>query len=240
MPVMIVVPPGSFTMGSSPGETAREHVAPRNAGWERPQHKIAIARAFALAKDLVTTGQWRACVEAGACRAAWPPAYPPKDNEAVRDVSWQDAQAYIAWLNGQAGSSVYALPSEAQWEYAARAGTRTARWWGDDITVDFRHPPASIWGADPVGAYPPNPFGLDDMLGEVWQWTADCWAESYAGAPHDGNARTDGECSRRVIRGGPITRFSGTAPPWRAAARSWRLATLPTDAVGFRVARHLP
>jgi len=244
-PELVVIPAGSFIMGSSPDETARESVPARDAAWERPQHSVTIAHAFAIGKYPVTFAQWGACVDAGGCNTyRTAERITPKGDAPVAEVSWNDAQAYIAWLNSliqpQGTVSPYALPSEAEWEYAARAGTKTARWWGDDNGLDGDHPRAEDrnFGNGPVGAYPPNPFGLYDMLGGVWQWVADCWVDSYAAAPRDGSARSDGNCSERVIRGGST--FSNWRSTWRSAARSWRLISLRTERVGFRVVRRLP
>jgi formylglycine-generating enzyme required for sulfatase activity len=241
-PEMVVVPAGSFIMGSPPEETAREPVPARDAAWERPQHPVTIAHAFAIGKYVVTFAQWDACVDAGGCTGDRPvESFKPKDDAPLAAVSWNDAQAYIAWLNSQIPSagSPYALPSEAEWEYAARAGTKTARWWGDD-NGGGEHPRAEErnFGTIAVGSYPPNPFGLYDMLGGVWQWTADCWVDSYAAAPRDGSVRSDGTCAERVIRGGST--FGDWRSTWRSAARSWRLVSIRTERVGFRVVRRLP
>jgi formylglycine-generating enzyme required for sulfatase activity len=244
-PVMVVVPAGRFTRGSPPEETAREAVPAREAGWERPQHPVDIAAPFAIGKYPVTRGQWLACVAAGGCAGYRPEAAFPvvPDDAPVTEVSWNDAQAYIAWLNeltrARGRGSPYRLPSEAEWEYAARAGTETARWWGDTPEAEPGSPlgpAATDLPGQRVGRFPANPFGLYDMLGADWQWVADCWAETYDAAPLDGSARQDGDCTRRVVRGGS----RGWRAPRRSAARSWHLISLRTHETGFRPARALP
>ena len=263
-PQMVVIPAGRFVMGSPAGEEGRFDA-------ESPQHSVSV-RSFALAKDDVTVDEFAAFVretgyEAGVCD--WPAgtawnSLGFRPNGPVVCVSWHDAEAYIAWLNGKlrrqpvapsgaastkapAGADgPYRLPSEAEWEYAARAGTTTARWWGDAIGTGNANCNGcgSPWDNRQialVGSFPPNPFGLDDMLGNVWQWTADCWNENYVGAPTDGSAWTTGDCSRRVLRGGS---WSSLPKFLRSAARnrddaSRRGSDYATYA-GFRVARTLP
>jgi formylglycine-generating enzyme required for sulfatase activity len=154
-------------------------------------------------------------------------------------VSWEDAQAYVAWLNSKVGKNLYRLPSEAEWEYAARSGTRTARWWGEEIGVNNAvcDGCGSQWDTKrtaPVGSFPPNQFGLFDMAGNVWEWVQDCWNESYVGAPTDGRPWLTGKCEWRTWRGG-----SWNSVPWvvRSATRSkFGLSERGND-VGFRVAK---
>ena len=161
----------------------------------------------------------------------------------------------MAWLNNKVRDRLapsigadgpYRLPSEAEWEYAARAGTTTARWWGDAIGVGNAncHGCGSPWDnrfIAPAGSFGPNAFGLYDILGNVWQWNSDCWNENYAGAPKDGSAWTAGNCSKRVMRGGS---WSNVPVFVRAAARAWGDAGGNeydyAGYVGFRVARALP
>jgi formylglycine-generating enzyme required for sulfatase activity len=178
---------------------------------------------------------------------AYPPGYIESPRQPAVCLSWDDAQGYLAWLNRTVlpndGNGPYRLPSEAEWEYAARAGTTTARWWGEAIgTANANcNGCGSRWDNTlfaPSGSFGPNPFGLYDMLGNLWQWTADCWAPDYLGAPDDGSARTDGDCSRRVLRGGS---WSNLPKFIRSAARSNGTALgqdvdYASDA-GFRVAR---
>jgi formylglycine-generating enzyme required for sulfatase activity len=180
-------------------------------------------------------------------------------------VSWNDAKAFIRWLSRKTGKT-YRLPTEAEWEYAARAGTRTARYWGDDpnqacvhenvadrstYETGFSRQSRKTWSRPsgrrhdcddgryliaPVGSYRANGFGLYDMLGNVWEWTEDCGNASYTGAPADGSAWLTGDCSRRVLRGS-----SWTSEP--RYARSANRARDPSDyrstGIGFRLARTL-
>jgi formylglycine-generating enzyme required for sulfatase activity len=170
-------------------------------------------------------------------------------------LDWKDANAYIAWLNQRARSErptlakrrgPYRLPSEAEWEYAARAGTTTARWWGNELGAGNANCNGcgSQWDyrvlAD-VDSFPPNPFGLYGMLGNAWQWTGDCWHPSYVGAPSNGSAWTSGDCAKHVIRGGS---WDNVPLFVRAAARSgagpdggeYDYSSL----TGIRIARDLP
>jgi formylglycine-generating enzyme required for sulfatase activity len=265
-PVMVAIPSGKFAMGSPAGEPGRFD----NEG---PQHYVSV-RAFALGKYEVTSEQFQNFLTATGYQPApcnpllhlgWSSpgkglAYPPFDAEPRRwpaaCLDWKDAQAYIAWLNGRvkaqhpdlAGrSGPYRLPSEAEWEYAARAGAATARWWGDAIGKDNAdcNGCGSKWDDRELaetGTFGPNPFGLTDMLGTVWQWTADCWHDSYAGAPHDGSAWTaNADCRKHVLRGGswenvPVFVRSAARTPGVPDGGEYDYSTL----AGFRVARDLP
>lgn len=158
----------------------------------------------------------------------------------VVDVTWNDASAYAAWLSRETGKR-YRLPSEAEWEYAARAGTTSAYWWGHGaatgraVCFDCGSP----WdrrSTAPVGSFPPNPFGLYDTAGNVMEWVEDCYTPHYRGAPTDGSPRHDGDCSRRVARGGS---FSKPARSLRSAARTALAVDTRLDGLGFRVARQL-
>jgi formylglycine-generating enzyme required for sulfatase activity len=178
-------------------------------------------------------------VETSGC--SWrAPGFQQADNEPVVCVSWDDAQAYAQWLSQQT-SYVYRLPSEAEWEYAARGGTTTARWWGDEIgegrTVCFNC--GSRWdhrSTAPAASFPPNAFGVYDTLGNVWFWTQDCWTATLAERPRDDRAVLTGNCNRRIVRGG-----SWQSPSWavRAAHRDWEDAGNREDDVGFVVVREL-
>ena len=176
-------------------------------------------------------------------------AYPPGSAESPKQpaicVGWKDAQAYLAWLNGKVKGEVYRLPSEAEWEYAARGGTTTARWWGEAIGGNNANCNGcgSPWDNSlfaPAGSFGPNPFGLFDMLGNAWEWTQDCWNSNYTGAPQDGSAWIGGDCGKRVLRGGS---WSNLPIFIRSAARSGGDAKgqdfdYASDA-GFRVARSI-
>ncbi len=140
------------------------------------------------------------------------------DNHPVVCVSWNDAQSYIAWLNQSSGQT-YRLLSEAEREYAARGGAQTAFWWGDSINTaqaNYGGTGSSYNGSPkgeyrqatvPVNSFSPNPFGLYNVHGNVWEWTQDCWNEDYSGAPTDGSAWTTGDCRYRVLRGGSWLNF---------------------------------
>ena len=204
-PEMVVVPAGEFMMGSPPTEK-------RAMPDEVPQHRVTIARPFAVSKYDVTFNDWDACVSVGGCpregRAGdvdW-----GRDTRPVIYVSWDDAQQYVAWLSQMTGKP-YRLLSDAEFEYAARAGTQTAYPWGDDIgennanCVDCGSQwtgSAGTWQTAPVGSFAANRFGLHDMVGNVWKWVQDCYHPNYNGAPTDGSTWTGGDCTARVIRGG--------------------------------------
>jgi formylglycine-generating enzyme required for sulfatase activity len=277
-PEMVVIPAGSFLMGSSAEEAARdlEYVVPKgeikgareDMSLEHPQHEVSFSRAFAVGKYPVTRGEFATFVhETGysvenGCTvwidhtyplrqdAGWQnPGFSQTDRDPVVCVNRQDIKAYLAWLNGKLlgrlpseGDGPYRLPSEAEWEYAARAGTRTARWWGGPIGYDNANCDGcgSRWDKKqtaPAGSFRANPFGLADVLGNVWESTEDCWNETYIGAPEDGRAWTTGECDLRVMRGGDWANH-----PWvlRSANRSRERLTDRTNYIGFRVARKLP
>ena len=163
-----------------------------------------------------------------------------RDRRPVINVSWDDAQEYVRWLSDQTGAT-YRLLTEAEWEYAARAGTSTAYPWGNEIGSGQANcwDCGSQWDREktaPAGSFPANAWGLHDMHGNVWEWVADCWNESYLGAPSDGSARLRGECSRRVLRGG-----SWHIEPWllRSAYRNGYGSDNGYFNIGLRVARTL-
>ena len=197
-PEMIVIPAGEFTMGSPATEQGRYN----NEG---PQHKVTIAKPFAVSKYDVTFADWDACVSVGGCPKATDSGF-GRDTKPVINVGWDDAQTYVAWLSKMTGQP-YRLLTEAEWEYAARAGTTTAYYWGDDIGKGNANCNGcgSQWDAkqtSPVGSFKPNAFGLYDMAGNVFQWVQDCYHPDYNGVPTDGSAWNSGDCSNRVVRGG--------------------------------------
>ncbi len=212
-PEMIVVPAGTFKMGSSQAELNNN---------EGPQHTVTIRKAFAVGIYTVTFDQWDACVFDGGCAGYSPPSQDgSRGKRPVVNVSWHDAQIYVGWLNeklrdlqpiaeGAPASGPYRLLSEADWEYAARAGTTTAYYWGEARRKGYANCDGcgSEWDntqTAPVGSFPPNPFGLYDMAGNVLQWTQDCYHENYTGAPANGSAWITGPigaCSARMMRGG--------------------------------------
>ena len=228
-PEMVVLPAGSFLMGSPESEEGRDD----NEG---PQHRVTIGEAFATGVYEVTFEEWDACVADGGCGG-----YRPKDygrgrgRRPVSHVSWGDAQAYVEWLSVKTGEE-YRLLSEAEWEYAARAGTRTRYSFGDEITPRDANYLGNISKTQPVGSYRANGYGLHDMHGNAWEWGQDCWNGSYAGAPNNGEAWETGDCSRRVLRGGSwiyISRYL------RSANREGIRTGDRIYGDGFRVARTL-
>jgi formylglycine-generating enzyme required for sulfatase activity len=232
-PEMVVISAGEFTMGSPESEEGR-------SADEGPQHKVRIARPLAAGKYEVTFDEWDACVAAGGC------AHKPEDQgwgrgrRPVINVSWDDAQAYVAWLAKKTGKS-YRLLSEAEWEYAARAGTTTRYPWGDAPGTNRANfdGSGSQWSGKqtaPVGSFEANAFGLHDVIGNVWEWVQDCWNGSYNGAPADGRAWESGDCGQRVLRGGS---WNDQPEDARAANRSRDRPGSRGNDLGFRVARTL-
>lgn len=243
-PEMVVVPAGSFLMGSPTGEVGRYD----NEG---PQHRVSI-RQFAVSRYEISFDQWSACVRGGGCTnnsapgdSNWGRGARPAIN-----VSWTDAQEYVRWLNTQAsnatarGTGPYRLPSEAEWEYAARAGASARYWWGDQEPVceaGARSGANFAMCADrrtrPVGSFAAasNPFGLYDLNGNVSEWTQDCLSDGQL-APADGSARDANTCSIRVLRGGS---WNSQSRGLRSANRSWESPTNRFNYIGFRVARTL-
>jgi len=242
-PRMMVLPAGEFEMGSPADEPGHK----RN---ESPQHHVSIPYAYAVSRNLVTFNEWDACVAGGGCNAYTPSdAHWGRGQLPVVNVNWNDALAYTRWLSARTGHT-YRLLTEAEWEYAARGGTPTPFYFGDTISteqanydpVDFPasySAPGQYRGSPtPVGSFPPNPFGLYDMSGNVWEWVQDCWNESYAGPhlPTQGQAWLSGDCERRVVRGGA---FNNSPAYARSAFRFWEAATLRSALIGLRVAREL-
>jgi formylglycine-generating enzyme required for sulfatase activity len=232
-PEMVLIPAGSFLMGVPEAESKREGTDDNDA---RPQHQVTIARPFWLGRYPVTRGEY-AVFAAGTGRGAeaWASTrFPQDDRHPVVNVSHADALAYAAWLSEQTGQT-YRLPSEAEWEYAARAGTTTARYWGEDAGKPGEHALfGSTTGTCAVGSFRPHGFGLYDMLGNVWEWTADHWHRDYKGAPSGGTAWLAGGATDRVARGGA---WGSEARNVRAAFR-YRVAPAPRRGdLGFRCAR---
>jgi len=230
-PEMVVVPAGSFTMGS-PGDE------PGRANDEVPQRVVTFARPFSVGKYEVTFEEWEACVAGGGCGG-----YRPGDSvwgrgrRPVINVSWNDAKSYVDWLNRRTGK-VYRLLTEAEWEYVARGGTTTAWWCGSNASCvgEIGWYVSNSGGlTHEVGGKRPNGFGLHDVARNVWEWVEDCWHGSYAGAPMDGSAWvTGGNCGRRVLRGGSWNDNPGVV---RAAYRVGSVTGGRSSYAGFRVAR---
>jgi len=177
---------GSFAMGSN------EDLS------ERPVHQVTI-KPFAIGKFPVSVQEWNACATAKACGFV----STGRDEAPITNVSWSDARQYVAWLAETTGKP-YRLPTEAEWEYAARAGTQTKYWWGDQFQADAANCKNCAANEQPVkvGSLKPNPFGLYDMGGSVDQWVEDCWHKTYQGAPADGSAWVEAQCPAHVLRSG--------------------------------------
>ena len=240
-PEMVVVPAGSFTMGSPPTEKGRSE----NEG---PQRRVTIREPFAVGKYEVTFAEWDACVAAGGCRRHRP--YDRgwgRGRRPVINVSWNDAKEYVGWLSRKTDKD-YRLLSEAEWEYAARAETTGPFHFGQTISSNqANYDGRFTYGSGrrgefrkktmPVGAFPANEFGLNDVHGNVQEWVEDCWQPTYVGAPRDGSAWiTGGYCRFRVLRGGS---WIFTPTLLRTAHRSRNPADSSYSKVGFRIARTL-
>lgn len=293
-PVMVVIPPGSFTMGETPEEQTFWHEEPAILGTTNPPHKVTIKKPFALGQFEITRTEFAAFVKethytqlSDVCLRLVPnnavevprgghfqpdassihmsglgwrnPGFTQTDTDPVICVNWVDAENYAMWLSKKTGQH-YFLPSEAQWEYAGRAGTTTPFWWGDKpedackyenvgdesfakaflirMTPFLFHCNDGFSHTSPVGSFKPNPWGLYDMLGNAWEWTEDCHHDNYIGAPTDETPwMTGGDCAHHEIR----------TPGWEHDSRSQRVAIHfgePTDSLanagGFRIARALP
>lgn len=275
-PAMVVIPTGSFQMGAPANE--EDHTDA-----ETPQHTVTISKGFAMARTAVTVGEFREFVRAsgyvpdsirlggasvydersGALRddsgATWQDDYAGRkadDKLPVVNVSWNDAKAYADWL-GQRTGKAYRLPSEAEFEYALRGGTRSRYWWGDDVPTRqvenltgsgdrsrsgrrwshaFRNYRDGYWGPAPVMSFAANPFGLYDINGNVSEWTQDCWHDNYVRAPNDGSAWINPGCRSHVVRGGSW----GSSPDQvDSAYRQGADGELRSGRVGFRVVREL-
>jgi formylglycine-generating enzyme required for sulfatase activity len=232
-PEMVVIPAGSFAMGSPPDEPGRQLT-------EAPQHNVTIAKPFAVAKFEVTFAGWDACAAQGDCIAQVDDHSWGRDRQPVINVSWNDAQRYVAWLAKRTGKT-YRLLTEAEYEYAARAGTQTAYPWGDDIGTNNANCVGcgSRWDTEqpaPVGSFAPNQFGLYDMVGNVWEWVADCLHEDYSHAPVDGSAWMTEDCGHHRLRGGSWASF---ADEIRSANRGRSATADRLDIISFRVGRSL-
>jgi len=289
-PELVVIPAGNFNMGNSVAEEQQAQQQGAIKTWtdrENPQHSVRVA-AFLLGKTEVSVGQWRAftsaasyltdaerhagnfkgCYTKGVTDGQWDwreshswksPGWDIRDDEPVVCISWNDANAYVQWLGKRTGLN-YSLPSEAQWEYAARAGTSTSRFWGDDPNQACRYANVTdqtvspdggrrSWGDNkhecndgyyyvaPVGHYKPNAFGIYDMLGNAFEWVQDVFHEDYQGAPTDGSVwAVGGDQSKRVLRGGGWqTSKHGLRSAYRAGF--WPFTRASRD--GFRIARTL-
>jgi len=266
-PVMVAIPPGRLTMGSPETEERWDGYD----GEEEPQHEVEIEHVFALGRGAVTLGAFSAFIaetnhdmgesafalngdkwEDTPGRGWRDPGFAQGDDRPVTCVNWHDAQAFIAWLNERLGLTdqpdAYRLPSEAEWEYACRAGTETPFSFGASITTDQANfngtagyggdQPSMVWrkATTPVGRFPANAFGLYDMHGDTWDWCEDAWNKTYQGAPADGAPWRTGDASLRVLRGGS---WGDTPQGCRAAMRDRNNPTVRGNVLGFRLARTL-
>jgi formylglycine-generating enzyme required for sulfatase activity len=224
---MVVLPGGAFQMGSPNAE--RGHFAT-----EAPVREVRIAP-FAASKYEVTFAEWDACASAGGCGGAYPSDRAwGRGQRPVVGVSWRQAQDYVRWLNSQGTHPRYRLLSEAEWEYAARAGATSRFAFGDTLAraqAAFR-----VTRTEQVGHFQPNAFGLYDMHGNAAEWVEDCYNSTYLGAPTDGGAWTRGQCALRVFRGGS---WRDNEAALRSANRARANAGLQDSRIGFRVARDL-
>lgn len=266
-PEMVIIPAGVFNMGSPDSEAKRDD----NEG---PVHSVKIAT-FAMGRSEITRGQFAAFVKKTNYNPGdkcWTldngkfkergnnwlkPGYPQDDTHPVTCVNWNDAKAYVEWLSRRTGKK-YRLPTEAEWEYAARSNTSTARHWGENpvdacgyANAADKSAQAAIHGAtswsvhnctdgfaytSPVGSFKPNAFRLNDMLGNVWEWTEDSYHDSYKDAPVNGSA-WQGNVAKRVLRGGS---WNNSPQDVRAAIRSSDKPALRFSIFGFRVVRVNP
>ena len=226
---LVEIPGGTFRMGDMSGDGGYD---------EKPVHSVTVP-AFRMGKYEVTLAQWDACVADGGCGG-----YTPDDEgwgrgiRPVINVSWDDVQDFISWLNARTGGR-FRLPSEAEWEYAVRAGSTTKYSWGNDIGQNRANCDIDYCGdrweyTAPAGSFSANASGLYDMHGNVWEWTEDCWNDSYAGAPTDGSAWMSGGCGRRVVRGGSWNDSPGYL---RSADRRWDTRSYRDGHIGFRLAQ---
>ena len=232
-PAMVVLPTGALMIGSPTDEDGRLE----NEG---PRRRVIIPNPIAVGRYEVTFEDWDACVQDGGCSHQPSDQGWGRERYPVVNVNWHDAQAYTKWLSWKSGYR-YRLLSEAEWEYAARARSQSARHWGETIGIRQANCKgcASAWDnrqSAPAGSFRPNAFGLHDMLGNVWEWTEDCWNDSHKGATSIAQPRVEGQCQRRVLRGGGW--FDGPEMV-RSAVRVSRVTDLRYYVIGFRVARDL-
>jgi formylglycine-generating enzyme len=269
-PEMVVLQPGEFMMGSPLSEALRDPD-------EGPQHRVRVGYSIGVAQYKVTRGEYAAFVQAtghpdgdgcwvwdnssgrfekDATRSWRNPGFEQTDQHPVVCVSWQDAKAYAAWLSQKAGQP-YRLLSEAEWEYAARAGSTGARPWGDDVAAACRYANVAdqtaarevlripVWVecsdgyayTSPVGAFLPNAFGLYDTMGDAWEWVEDCYHDSYERAPNDGRPWVERDCTERVFRGGGWDNYPRNI---RSAYRYRAGSETRSSSTGFRIGRTLP
>jgi formylglycine-generating enzyme required for sulfatase activity len=205
--------------------------------YEKPTHRVTIPSAFAIGRREITFDEWDLCVATGGCRHRADDHGWGRGDRPVINVSWDDAKMLASWLSRKTGLK-YRLPTEAEWEYAARAGTTSTFWWGRD--VGNGHANCSDCGGAPArrtlpaGSFRANAFGLFDTAGNADEWVEDCWNDSYRDAPRDGSAWISGQCQQRVLRGGS---FASVGKAVRSASRFKYDKDVRYYANGFRVVR---
>jgi formylglycine-generating enzyme required for sulfatase activity len=222
-PEMVSLPGGTFTMGSTRDDS------------ESPTHRVTV-RPFEISKFPITVREWNECVAAKVC----PYVATGDDGAPVTNLSWSDSQQFLKWLS-QLTQKSFRLPSEAEWEYAARAGTDTDYWWGNQLQPGMANCKGCVDAYDStqplkVGSLKPNPFGLYDMGGDVDQWVEDCWHSSYQGAPLDGSPWNEEDCLSHVVRSGS---WKNDPSYVRSASRDHYDTNVRYPTHGFRVARSL-
>ena len=232
-PEMVIIPAGTATMGSPASD-------PDRAPEEMPQHAVRVAKPLAIARYPITRAEFSAYVrDTSGAESVVKTWFDATDRDPAVMITWDDANDYAAWLSRRTGQH-YRLPTEAEWEYAARGGTQTRYWWGDDIGEGNADcfMCRSRWdgrSTAPVGSFKANPFGLYDMLGNVYQWVADCYWKDYGAAQEDASAPFEGDdCRQRVLRGGS---WMSNPDDLRTSARYQLDAGARQDVVGFRVVR---
>jgi formylglycine-generating enzyme required for sulfatase activity len=232
-PEMVVIPAGTAMMGSSASD-------PEHAPEETPQHRIRLAKALAVGRYPITRAEFAAYArDTSGTDSVGRTYFDATDRDPAVMITWGDANDYAEWLSRRTGQH-YRLPTEAEWEYAARGGTLTRYWWGDEVGTGNADCGMcrSRWdgrSTSPVGSFKANPFGLYDMLGNVYEWVADCYWRDYSKAQEDASAPFEGaDCRQRVLRGGAWT---SNPDDVRAAARIELDVGVRQDVVGFRVVR---
>lgn len=238
-PELVVVPSGIFIMGLKGTRKT-----------SKPAHRVNMAKSFAIGRYEITFQQWQACRDGGGCKHSPDDHNWGKSNRPVINITWHQAKNYTRWLSKLTGNT-YRLPTESEWEYAARGGTTTIFWWGNKVgssnancrdCVSRECCSAKVrsccsHGTLPVGSFKPNPYGLHDTAANVFEWVEDCWVKDYRGAPDDGSAAKAQSCRSRVIRGGSFYYFNKVA---RSAYRAKNPPAVKSYWLGFRVVRELP
>lgn len=229
-PELAIIPPGDFVMGSD---------GPHK--FERPSLVVHIDKAFAMGVYEVSFDEWQVCIDEGACGPDIPNDHNwGRKTRPVINITWAEANMYTDWLTKKTGNT-YRLPTESEWEYAARADTITEFSWGDKVGTSLGNcrncGPKISHKSLPVDSFKPNPWGLYNMHGNVWEWTQDCWNPNLEDMPNDGTARLTGDCRQRVMRSGSWYYFSKNL---RSSWRAKNDARVKSYGIGLRVVREFP